>query len=273
MLFRLPAYVVMFGLALASLASLAFAQNETWQVSLKDKQKKGYSKYQLEKGPRAFAISPDGAWGYRYGDTSVEVAKKRALQNCRQHMRPRQRDCVVYDVNGKRVLPEVIQSYRVSALYRPLDAKSAAAFFGLKGGSFEGNLAQAKQEFKPFHKGQLPHNSFVPDPTLTELLTQRSLMTTTKRPTVIWFGDKGGEQLVRGDSSVASNTFPKWAVSRSGLACLYDGVWDSGKIIGDRCIFLKSLSNGQVRFSWAGKWGRTLKGQLVNGDARFAAVR
>ena len=260
-------------IGLIGIGDTAQAQTASWKVQMTSKQAKAYKDFASYDGNRAFAISPDGAWGFTYGKRSKAQAETQAMAHCRKHMRNRQRDCLLFDVNGTRLLPDVTQTYKVAALYVPVDAKGAAAVFGLAGGQFKGNKAQAKAAYKSFGKGRMPRAALASDPALTSLLKGRSLMTKKSRATTIWFGDPGATQLVRGVSTIASNQSKAWIAASSGLVCLFDGVWDSGKIIGDRCLFIESIANGQVRFSGASSWAQSNKAQLVAGDASYAAVR
>jgi hypothetical protein len=60
-------------------------------------------KYQSATIHRAFAQSPDGAWGWAGGYTSGKFAEEGALRTCRKHVEEGDRDCVVIHVDHEWV--------------------------------------------------------------------------------------------------------------------------------------------------------------------------
>ncbi len=61
-------------------------------------------KYPRLEGAKAFAIGPDGSWGYAYNASNPADAVTLALHWCNTHTRKarRRNNCALYDVNGQR---------------------------------------------------------------------------------------------------------------------------------------------------------------------------
>ncbi|WP_294227680.1 DUF4189 domain-containing protein [uncultured Shimia sp.] len=237
------------------------------------KQAAAYEEQKSQKGTKAFAISPDGAWGYTYGKNSAKDAQAQALAYCREHMRKKQRDCMVYSLNGKRVAPAVVQTKKVTTIYKPLKAKDAAKVFGFAPGTFTGNKAAAKAEYNALKKGAVTKATLPRDAALEALLTNRSLMTKGNSPFLLWFQKSGGEQHGKGRGGALLSHFDSWRATPNGLMCMFDSYWDSGKAMGTRCLYIDSLKNGEARVAWIHISGGQQKAQLLQGDARYAAVR
>ncbi len=100
---RFTSVLVAFTLAFCT-AKTTDAQSQ-WTVTLTSKQAAAYNDQKARNGNKAFAISPDGAWGYTFGMKNTQDAQKRAIANCRKYMRKKQRDCLLFATNGNQVLP------------------------------------------------------------------------------------------------------------------------------------------------------------------------
>ncbi|GAA6180331.1 hypothetical protein NBRC116594_17690 [Shimia sp. NS0008-38b] len=179
----------------------------------------------------------------------------------------------MFSIDGKRVAPAVVPTKKVTALYKPIHAKNAAAVFGLAFGDFTGNKTKAKAEAAAFASGTIDKDGLQRSARLEDLLRGRSLMTKTNKPFFLWFSETGGEQNGRASSGILVSHFASWIATPNGLVCMFDAFWDNGNPIGDRCLYIDSIANGQVRFAWTSSIGRSHKAQLLQGDARFAAVR
>ena len=57
------------------------------------------AKYMTAEMHRAFAQSPDGAWGWATGRTSVQVASEDAVLACAKSLKAGERPCVVIHVD------------------------------------------------------------------------------------------------------------------------------------------------------------------------------
>lgn len=253
-------------------AKAADAQSQ-WTVTLTSKQAVAYNEQKARNGNKAFAISPDGAWGYTYGVSNQQDAQRRAIANCRKYMRKKQRDCLLFSTNGTQVLPPVTTTNKVSALYKPLKAKDAKAVFGVAGGAFKGNKKAARAEHQAFENGKISRAKLPRDPQLEALLTGRSLMTTNNKTTMLWFSPTRGEHHSQAKSGVLISHFKRWIATPNGLVCKFEAAWDNGNPLEDTCLYIDSISNGQVKFSWGHSMGSMRKGVLLQGDARFAAAR
>lgn len=245
---------------------------ETWQVELNRKQTKSLAKIAAKPGHKAFAVSPDGAHGFQWGASSSESASKDAVANCRGFMRAGQRDCILYSVNGRVVAEPVVATRRVSAVYKPVDGKSAPAIFGRANVNFSGNPAAALADFtalkaSPAHANRLQH-----DPALERILMQRSFMNTQKRAFAIWFEQGRGDQYSVGNNGMLRLGFRRWVATPDGLVCMFDSVWSTGKTVGTRCLIIHSIASGAARFSWH-DMTTIYDGQIIAGDARRGAVR
>lgn len=260
-------------LALALLPSVAVS--EPWQVALSAKQHKSYTEWQGLAAPSAFAISPDGAWGFSFGFPSDKAAQDAAMGWCQERLRPGRRDCVMFGVNGRQVVPAVIETRKVSQVYTPVDGRKAAAFYGLAGLDFAGNRAAALAQLTQVNAGTDPSTAFGRDRKVEELLTGRSLALAQRGGFALWF-DGGGwaEQASRANSGTLVQVFPQWMATREGLVCLFGGYWKStGKKVGTNCLILNGIARGQVDFSWGASSNVRRKGYLIAGDARRGAAR
>ncbi|PSL18627.1 hypothetical protein [Shimia abyssi] len=268
--------VFSFAIALVlACAPVAFAKDAQgiWTVVLTNKQSAEFQEQKSQKKHTGFAVSPDGAWGRSHGFASKDKAAARAMSFCRSFMRKGQRDCILFAVDGTIVAPAVVKTKTVTALYKPINAKTAPAVFGYAPGAFKGNKDAAKAAYNAFEKNPALRNSMARDANLERLLTNRTLMTKTSRPFLLWFSPNGGEQNGVANSGILVSYFKSWIATPDGLVCLFDARWDNGNPIGNRCLYIDSIENGQVRFTWASSINKKRKAMLLAGDARFAAAR
>ncbi|MEO9683302.1 MAG: hypothetical protein ABJF86_17625 [Tateyamaria sp.] len=258
-----------FGLCACLLASAGTAQ-EAWTVQLTSKQAKAHAEQAGRKAVTAFAISPDGAWGRSHGFQDADQAAKRAMSFCQGELRPRKRDCILFEVAGKRAAPQVVQTRKVSTVYQPLNGRKAAFVFGRAALDFRGNKdgAMAQLATAPTQPSALAQ-----DKKLRAGLTNRTIMTTQAKGFGLWLGDVYAEHLVSTNNGVLVVGFDSWAVTAQGLLCMFNGFWDSGKPVGTKCVLLNSIGNGLVDLSWDGSPNASRKGQLIAGDARFSAAK
>ncbi len=263
---------ISFAVALAlALPVVALAQ-ENWQVSLTKKQGRAAAQIAQQKQPTVMAISPDGAWGNSWGTQTLDQGKARAIQYCRQNLKPGQRDCMVYAVNGKPVLPAVVSTKRVSKVYKPLSARSAAAFFGLAAVNFRGNPELALADYQALKAN--PAHALRGDSRLQAVLKGKSLMHARKSPEfAIALEARGGEQHARGNSGVIWMRFDRWVATRDGLLCLYNRVWSTGKQAGTECYIINQIANGKVSGAWASKPRTNRPLLVIAGDARYGNAR
>jgi hypothetical protein len=80
--------------------SFAPLNDETRVPHIKDNGRAAYRKWLEAERPRAFAISPKGAWGWAYGG---DDPLQRALDLCNGGKRT---DCKLYSVDDQVVWPE-----------------------------------------------------------------------------------------------------------------------------------------------------------------------
>lgn len=251
--------------------SLAAVAQENWAVTLTSKQAKGVQEASAGRSHVAVAISPDGPWGWSEGMKSEAAAKLRALQFCRGFMDKGDRDCILYLVNGKVVAPAVVQTRRVSEVYKPLNYKRAASVFGISPLNFDGNLSQARAVVS---SAQANPKSLRQDKTLRAALQGRTLMKPTGRPFAIWLGQDEASQVIKGDSGIITAWYPSWVVSADGVVCMLDGRWKStGKRVGNKCFILGAAKRGKTAIYWESSANAKRDVILIAGDARYGAVR
>lgn len=246
------------------------AQN-AWTVTLTAKQEQARAEMVQEEQVTAFAISPDGAWGRSWGFDDAALAAERSLAFCRAELRPRKRDCLVYEVGGKRVAPATVQTRKVSVVYKSFDGRKAASVFGRAPYDFAGNRSGALAQLAtaPTRRGTLPE-----DKALRAALTNRTIMTTQSKGFALWFEGTRAEHAVSTSGGVLTVLFDSWTVTPEGLMCMFDGHWEgTGKPVGTRCVLLNAMGDGLVDLSWDQTPNATRKAQLIAGDARFAAVK
>ena len=84
-------------IALLLVSQQVFAGEEVIRMNgaLKDFREK----YVTAEMHRAFAQSPDGAWGWAIGRTSVQVASEDAVLACTTSLKAGQRPCVVIHID------------------------------------------------------------------------------------------------------------------------------------------------------------------------------
>ncbi len=250
------------------------AAAESWQVSLTRQQERGLAEALAARTPNAFAVSPDGPWGWAYGYGSLEAATARALGNCRQHLRAGRRDCIVYAQNGRVVAPAVVETRRVQAVYAPVNGRTAPSVFGLADVSFQGNRAAAEAQLAALQADPSLRGRLRSDPALRRALTGRSLVSDQRNGFAIWFDGTGGEQHSKANSGILEMGFREWVATPEGLVCMFDSAWiGTGKPAGTRCLILASINRGAVRFAWDGSANALRNANLVAGDARLGAVR
>ena len=275
MTFRFPAHLLLC-LALIALAPAMAKAQSSWTVSLTNKQANEFKSLTARPGNTAFAISPDGPYGFRYGASSKDVAGNDAIANCRAFLKPGRRDCILYAVNGRVVARPVVQTRKVKAVYKPIDGKAAPTVFGRANVSFIGNRKAALADLAALEANPAHRRKLSRDRVLESALLHRSFMNTQKRGFVIWFDKGHGEQLTSGNNGAIRLTFKDWVATRDGLVCMFDSVWDTGKPIGTRCLIMDRIEKGAADFVWPGSGHGTAtvrKGQIIAGDARKGAVR
>ncbi|MCT4557906.1 MAG: hypothetical protein N4A61_07580 [Pelagimonas sp.] len=265
-------FLVIFAIGVVSQAKMVSAQGG-WTVTLTKKQNKGLAEYQASPNPKAFAISPDGPWGFWYGADTTEESAKRALGACRQHLRRGKRDCILYARNDKVVTGQQVQTRKVTKVYKPVDGKLAPQVFGLINASFQGDRASAMQEYARLQQQNYSAKALKSDPALSKLLTAGSVVADAKRAWMFMFYKRGGEQRSVGKNAILQTYFDSWVSTKSGLVCTFGEHWDTGKGIGTRCIVIDQIANGKIKYIWADQGRPVRKANLIAGDARWGAVR
>lgn len=251
-------------------AGAAVAQGQ-WTVTLTKNQAKALAELAAEPNVTAFAISPDGAWGRSWGVNNAENAGARALNYCQGELRKGKRDCILYEVAGKRVAPQVVQTRQVTKVYRPVNGRQAAAMFGLIDFDFQGNPGVARAQVDSVVKQQA---SLRGDKRLRDILRGRSILSPKAKGFGVTFEDTYAEQYAMADSGILKTIYDSWTVTAEGVICMYGGrVASNGNPVGTRCVILNSASDGVVSFSWGHRPGSKQKMNLIAGDARFATAR
>ncbi|MEL6452860.1 MAG: hypothetical protein AAFQ19_16525 [Pseudomonadota bacterium] len=259
--------VVLVALALAAPG----AAQERWTVALTDKQAQALAEIAGEREVSAFAISPDGAWGRSWGYANKSLAGDWALAYCRAELRPRRRDCILYELDGARVAPATVAVPTVREVYKPLNGRKAAAVIGRVDYDFAGNKAAALAQLA---SGPARAADLRGDPALRQALVGRSIMATSAKAFAHVFEETRAAFWVPSNSGILMQSYDSWAVTAEGLVCMFNGRYAStGKPVATRCMILNKISNGLVDLSWSGSPNATRKGQLIAGDVRRAAVR
>lgn len=249
----------------------AKSKSGPWQVQLTKKQAKALAEVQRKVTPNAFAVSPDGAWGRAWGQSSRDEALAVAMHFCRRALKPGKRDCIAYAVNGEVVAPAVVDAKVVTKVYKPVDGRKAAAFFGLSGVNFAGNRPAALAQLEQVQAGNTALRS---DPILSAALSRSSFTLAGAKGFALKLGKDTVEQHVQTNRAVLVISFTGWTATKEGLVCLFDGKWTStGKLVGTKCLVLDHIVNGKARFSWESSLGTVRNGQLVAGDATRSAAR
>lgn len=250
------------------------AQSETWTVELSSKQKRGLRKMRKNPGITAFAISPEGHWGYSYGRSTEDAAEKLAMQYCQANLKPGYRDCFVYEVNGRVIAPSVVKTTRVREVYRPLNGLVAPSYFGVAKVNFTGNRARALADYKAFEKNANHRSNLKPDPKLLRALTGRTYMLAKDAAFAIWFdkpwASQHSEKTNSRDDGIYKLDFPSWVATKDGLVCLFDG---NGGRAGSRCLIIDYIKNGKGRHSWGNAPHVVNEGYVIAGDARRGSAR
>jgi len=258
------------GVVLMLVSGAAMAQDQ-WTVALTKKQAKALAELASEPDVTAFAISPDGAWGRSWGVNNAENAGARALNFCQGELRPGKRDCILYAVAGKRVAPQVVETRKVSKVYRPVNGRQAAALFGRVDFDFQGNVGAAKAQIATSPQSPADLRE---DKALRSVLKNRSIMSPKPKGYAVIFEDVYAEQIAMANSGVLKTYFDSWTVTAEGLVCMFGGRWaSSGKSRGTVCLVLHDATDGAVTMAWGTKPGARQKMQLIAGDVRFATAR
>lgn len=249
----------------------AVAAQESWAVQLTVKQAKALAEIAGQPDVTAFAISPDGAWGRSWGVDTPENAAARAMNYCQAELRPGRRDCVLYEVAGRRVAPEVVATRKVSNIYKPVNGRKAAEVFGRVDFDFQGNNQEARAAMatQPMRRGDLPE-----DARLRVALVGRSIVSPKAKGHAIVFEDKFAEQIAMSNSGLLKVYYDSWTVTPDGLVCLFGGRQAStGAARDTNCLILNSASDGLIRMAWGSRPGTAQKMQLIAGDARYATAK
>lgn len=95
--------IQLLGFSLLVCAGFAFAGPEI--LHTKDALKSYKKEYLRERGHKAFAQSPSGAWAWRSQRTSREFAIEDAVNACNAYLEATEPRCVVIHVNKEWVTP------------------------------------------------------------------------------------------------------------------------------------------------------------------------
>ena len=183
------------------ISTLAFAgqseAQDAWTVTLTQEQNKMLKGLASEKSITAFAISPDGQWGRSWNYANKAEAELNALRFCRERLRRRNRDCLIYQSDGKRVAPEVVQTRQVSEVYKPFNGRKAASVLGRVALNYQGDTDRARAQLAatPTKQSDLPE-----DRALRKQLTGRTLMTTKAKGFAVTFGPNSRQRQMVGSS-------------------------------------------------------------------------
>lgn len=270
---RLAVLILLVLLIASFVGPQGYARADSWTVQLTRSQAKNFAETQAAaKSNWAFAISPDGGWGRSWEYATAEGARTRAMQECRLRLRKDKRDCALFAENGKRLMPAVIETRRVSKVYKPVNGRSAAAVIGLAPMSFRGNPQAAKAQVAAINEGSLNVANLPGDRALMTMLRDRSLATTSGFESVVYFGRPQAQRLIESNSGLLSIRFTGWRATREGAVCMENGRWATGKPFGNFCLVIHAIDNGRITFSW-GDSNASRSAYLIAGDARFAHVR
>lgn len=260
-------------IGIAGAAPAVSAQDGSWTVKLTGNQAKGLAVAQADRPNWAFAISPDGAWGWAAGRGSVAVAEADALQFCRERLRAGRRDCLVYAANGKVVAPATVATRTIRAVYAPVYGQKAAAFFGVSPVSFKADVPAAAALLARIEENPGLIASLTPDRALMGQLTGRSLTTVRSRGFSFYLGQGTARVTSQGRGGLLVVNLPGWVATREGVLCAPSGRWSSGKPTGHRCMLLHAMSGGRVDMAWGFTPTKIQKGLVIAGDGGLAAVR
>lgn len=220
-------------------------------------------------GHRAMAVSRSGPWGYRYGANTRDEAIQDAQKNCSQHVRKGKYLCEILIIDNDMDMAALDNPRRATQAYRLYNAKSAVEFFGIRVGSYTGNVELAKQNYQRI-KQQGSLSGIKRDEKLRKILTETSMV--LNRQHILRFGRTQFIFLAKANSGNLRSSAPTWKALEGGLVCSENERWDTGKPIGGRCIIVHSIENGKARVSWAESRSATMR-VVVNGDATVAAAR
>jgi hypothetical protein len=269
----IPALFAVVLMAIAPSGLLAKDKAGQWTVTLTKKQNAALAEMNTNHSARAFAISPDGAWGRSWDNTTKKDISDRALSYCRAELRKGKRDCIVYSVNGKVVAPVVVTTKTVSQVYKPVNGNTAPKFFGRVPFNFTGDKSAAQADFAILKNSPAHRNALKRDKKLEAALTNASFMNKSSKGFAIWFEKGKGSQFSGSNNGILRLYFNRWLATPDGLVCMFDAEWSTGKRVGTRCLVLENVSNGIAKFFWAGSSANRFTGQIVAGDARRGAAR
>lgn len=243
-----------------------------WVPKISREGKGGYEKVMAKPKNFAFALNNKLAWGSSWNYDSVDAAKERALKSCRKWVKPGQADCVVYMVNGEVVAGDQVTSKKITKRYKAVSGKQAAAFFGLRTMTFDGNRAAAVAEYEAFQAtGAYPKN----DKSLSKQLMGSSVTSTENGGYAIVFDDNGVLWANKaGPKNILAVRYRQWLLTKNGLLCMFDGAFTStGKKVGSRCVAISSISGGKVQWQGVSYDGEPKTSFLVAGDAATTTAK
>ncbi len=253
------------------MAAGATAQN--WNVQLSAKQAKAWAEIKTHKRHTAFAISPDGAWGRTWDFKDAKLAKTRAIQFCRNHVRVGKRDCILYSADGKVLVSGAVQTTKITKLYKPVSGRKAAKFFGLVGMSFQGDPAAARAQHEQVKASSGSIAALRGDGALKQKLTGSSIASIAENGFALHMGKSVVRQAIAANSGLIEADYSDWMITKEGLLCMKNGRFYTGKPIGTNCIILHQIANGKLKFAWANGSGSPRNGYIIAGNATYAAAK
>ena len=226
---------------LAALLTPLAANAEIWAVKLTPQHKQALAETKSNPNHSALAIAPGGQWGSAWNYSSAEEANQRALNNCKSYLKRGNLDCVIVAQNGKMIVGKTVDLVSITKVYKPLNGKKAARFFGGVNIQFQGDRVKALEQYEFTKRDGQAWRTIPKDMALRRALTNHGLASNGQNGWAIYLGEKEATQYASPKSGkVMVSTFKEWAISKDGLLCMFFGKHANGNPRSTTCMIIET---------------------------------
>lgn len=220
----------------------------------------------------AFAISPDGAYGYALKRDSIQEAKNKSVEYCQRNLQIGNLLCKVHTVNGEKVI-ESIEKFKVASQnYEFGDTNAAKSFFATPDIFYESSNDGWDSGFSDNNISPPAAYNAPVNINLTEQLIGTSIVFPKM---VIYFAS--AQKIYRRirAKQFLDSTAHEWYVTEKGLLCWRREEYLTGRAANKGlCRGIRLIRDGIIEMTYGGgfTWNSS-SGAIVSGNALWDAAK
>lgn len=220
----------------------------------------------------AFAISPDGAYGYALKKDSTEEAQNKSIEYCQRNLQIGSLLCKVHTINGEKVINDIEKFNVASQIYEFGDPNAAKSFFAIPNISYESSNGGWDSGFSDNNISPPPAYNAPVNINLTEKLVGTSIVFPKM---VIYFAS--AQEIYRRTKAkqFLDSTAHEWYVTEKGLLCWRREEYLTGRTANKGlCRGIRFIRDGIIEMTYGGgfTWNNS-SGAIVTGNALWDAAK